>query len=123
MPWVKGQSGNANGRVKGRRVRITERFLKDLECVWRDEGEAALRKAAQEEPAQFAGIVVKLLPRDTHVSVTHELSSQFIAAIRNANLALPTTGSADTINGSAEHIADEAKPLTPLDTQRSKDMP
>src|SRR5574338_1229888 len=84
MPWVKGQSGNANGRAKGRRVRITERFLRDLELVWREKGRDALYAAAETEPAQFAKLAQGLLPKDVQHSHIHELSSSFAAAIRAA---------------------------------------
>ena len=85
MPWVKGQSGNPKGKHANKRERVSAAYLNDLNAVWRSHGRAALEKAAVEEPAQFAALVSRLLPKDTQVSVTHGLSEGFLAAIRNAN--------------------------------------
>jgi hypothetical protein len=85
MPWVKGQSGNPKGKHANKRERVSAAYLNDLNAVWRSHGRAALEKAAIEEPAQFAALVSRLLPKDTQVSVTHGLSEGFLAAIRNAN--------------------------------------
>src|SRR5574338_445314 len=108
MPWVKGQSGNANGRAKGRRVRITERFLRDLELVWREKGRDALYAAAETEPAQFAKLAQGLLPKDTNLTVTHELSNSFKAALLAAQ---HTISGAETVIDVTPEPADYAKPL------------
>ncbi len=82
-----------------------------------------MRAAARDEPAQFAGIVAKLLPKDIQHNVTHELSGKLLEALRLANAATPTSPSVQVIDGVAETVSDEAKPLITQDTHRSKDLP
>lgn len=121
MPWVKGQSGNPKGKHGGKREKISAAYLNDLNAVWRSHGRAALVAAAEQEPAQFAAIVARLLPKETELNVRHDLSERFISAIRNA--ALPTSPSAGTVIDMTAQPVDEPKSLIPLDTQRSKDTP
>lgn len=121
MAWTKGQSGNPNGRPKGKLDKIRHALVKDMHLAWRQYGPEALAMAAKEFPAQFVAAYVKLLPKDTHIDIRHDLSDRFIAAIRNA--ALPTTSGAGTIIDMTADKPDDDKPLITLDTQRSKDIP
>lgn len=121
MPWVKGQSGNPKGKHGHKREKISAAYLNDLATVWRKHGRAALEAAATTEPAQFAAIVARLLPKETDINLNLSLSERFINAIRNA--ALPTSPSAATIIDMTAQPVDEAKSLIPHDTQRSKDIP
>ncbi len=123
MPWVKGQSGNPKGKHGHKREKISAAYLNDLNAVWRSHGRAALIAAAENEPAQFAAIVARLLPKETEVNLNLGLSDRFMQALRLANTATPTTSSPTTIIDMTAQPVDEAKSLIPLDTQRSKDIP
>jgi len=52
----------------GSRNRLGEQFIEDLRAVWHERGVEALRRCAEEEPAQFVRVVASLLPRQLDVS-------------------------------------------------------
>ena len=118
MPWAKGQSGNPKGRQSRARNRLTDRFIKELDADFRKNGAEAIQKCRETDPAQYIAVVSRLLPKDIQHNHLHELSSSFAAAIRAAQ---HTSPSVTVINGSAEHVDDEANALIPLNTQRSED--
>lgn len=120
MPWVKGQSGNPRGRHTKARDRLTDRAIKALDADFRLHGAAAVSRCREENPAAYLAIVSKLFPKDSQVTHLHELSASFRSALLAAQ---HTSPSVTVINGSAETLVDEAKPLIALDTQRSKDIP
>jgi hypothetical protein len=68
--WFKpGVSGNKNGRPRGSRSRINEKFLGALERIWDEHGEDAMAKAALGEPMQFVKMVAGLLPSKVESSL------------------------------------------------------
>ena len=74
-PWLKppyqpGQSGNPNGRPVGARSKITEKFLLELQNYFEKEGPGLLERAGQESPAALVAVYAKLLPKETHLSVS-----------------------------------------------------
>lgn len=64
MPWVKGQSGNPNGRPKGVRERLTRKLLCDLERDWREHGEATIERARKVDPMGYVRMMASLLPKE-----------------------------------------------------------
>jgi hypothetical protein len=71
--WVKGTPSPSPGRPVGSRHKWTDAFLKDLAKVWADEGEAAMRQTAREEPAKFVAICASLIPKDVQVAISARL--------------------------------------------------
>ena len=69
-PWQPGMSGNPNGRPAGARQRITEKFLLELQNYFDKEGPGLLERAGQESPAALVAVYAKLLPKETHLSVS-----------------------------------------------------
>jgi hypothetical protein len=67
--WLKGTTGNANGRPLAARQRISEKLLADLATIWEEQGESALRLLAINDPGKLAQIAYGLLPRDVFISV------------------------------------------------------
>ncbi len=73
VPFKSGAAwtGNANGRPKGARNVISQRFLEDMLTVWNEanaEGEktglAAIRELATTRPGQFIAAMGNLVPRE-----------------------------------------------------------
>jgi len=62
-PFKPGQSGNPRGRPKGSRHKLSERFLAELCEDWEANGMDALRRAREEDPVAYIGIVAALLPK------------------------------------------------------------
>ena len=69
-PYQPGQSGNPNGRPVGARSKITEKFLLELQNYFEKEGPGLLERAGQESPAALVAVYAKLLPKETHLSVS-----------------------------------------------------
>ena len=82
--------GNAKGRPKGSRNRLSEDFIADLHDVWRmvgtltDEeiaelpaGKRALILIAAARPVSFVTVVGNLVPREFDVDLKHDASADF----------------------------------------------
>jgi hypothetical protein len=67
--WQPGQSGNPAGRGVGTRNRFSEKFVSDIAAVWDQHGAKILETMASEEPARFAELCGRLIPRDVQVSL------------------------------------------------------
>lgn len=65
-------TGNAKGRPKGSRNKLSEEFLSDLLVEWRENGPTALKAAALEKPVEFCKMVANLLPKQ--IQIKDELS-------------------------------------------------
>jgi hypothetical protein len=70
MPFVKGVSGNPNGRPKGAKDRLSELFLRDVLADWERHGTSALKAVRESDPASYCLMIVKLLPKDTTLNVS-----------------------------------------------------
>lgn len=70
-----GQSGNPAGRPKGARSKLGEAFITDLATHWKNNGEDALKKAFEKDPAGYVRVVASLLPKDVSVSVDESLAA------------------------------------------------
>jgi hypothetical protein len=64
------------GRPKGARSKLGEAFLEDLRDAWEERGAEALRRCAEEEPAQFVRVVASLLPKDININATVGVSAR-----------------------------------------------
>lgn len=81
-PWQPGMSGNPNGRPVGARARITEKFLLELQNYFEKEGPGLIERAGQEAPAALVAIYAKLLPKETHLSVSGGIDVELTAEQR-----------------------------------------
>lgn len=96
MTFQPGHSGGGNRR--GKRDKITQAFLNDLELVWREDGAAALKAAAKDKPAEFAKMVASLLPRQVEIErpladMNDDELAQLVDTIREALAAAKPPGS------------------------------
>lgn len=61
--YQKGQSGNPNGRPKGSRNKLSERFLADVARDWNKHGREVLENVRLHQPAAYlravSGLIVK----------------------------------------------------------------
>jgi hypothetical protein len=71
IPWKPGQSGNAKGRPRGSRNKLTEEFISDLCESWKTYGKSALMTAAMTAPLEYVRVVASLMPRDVDVTVSN----------------------------------------------------
>ena len=71
IPWKPGQSGNAKGRPRGSRNKLTEDFFRDLCDAWQAYGKPALMTVAWTHPLEFVRVVAQLMPKDVDVTVTN----------------------------------------------------
>ncbi len=62
-------NGNAAGRPKSSRNKLTEDFLKALADDFDQHGKAAIVEVRQEDPAKYLSIVAQLVPKETDVNV------------------------------------------------------
>jgi hypothetical protein len=62
-------TGNAAGRPKGARNRLTENFLQVLADDFEQHGTAAIVKVREEDPAKYLTVVAQLVPREAEVNV------------------------------------------------------
>jgi hypothetical protein len=58
-----GQSGNPAGRPKGSRNKLSEAFLKVLAEDFEAHGEKVIERLRTEQPAQYANVIAKLMPK------------------------------------------------------------
>jgi hypothetical protein len=65
-------NGNAKGRPRGSRNKLSEDFLRDLYDAWTQCGVDALKRAAENKPTEFCKMVAGLLPKE--IAVKNELS-------------------------------------------------
>ncbi len=56
------------GRTRGSRNKLASQFFDNLYGLWGEQGEAVLRRAAFQEPMQFAAMVAKLMPQKLEIS-------------------------------------------------------
>ena len=119
-PWLKppyqpGQSGNPNGRPVGARSKITEKFLLELQNYFEKEGSGLLERAGQESPAALVAVYAKLLPKETHLSVSGgvdvELTADQRVRIAEAWLMGRQSDRLDAIEGEA--VRCDAAPALP----------
>ena len=68
--WARGASGNVSGRPPGTRNRFSEKFVSDVAAVWDQHGATVLEKMVKEEPARFAELCGRLIPKDVQVSLS-----------------------------------------------------
>ena len=58
-----GHSGNPNGRPKGARNKLSERFIQVLCDDFDQAGVELIERLREEQPAQYANVIAKLMPK------------------------------------------------------------
>jgi hypothetical protein len=95
--WKPGQSGNPLGRPKGTRNRFSETFVADVAESWDRHGQRVLEHLATLEPARYADLCSRLIPREVVATLEQKGASaldqsdlEILRAIRDA---IPDAGS------------------------------
>jgi hypothetical protein len=109
--WKKGQSGNPNGRPKGSKTKITEKFLVDLHNSWEKRGVAALEKLYQKDVSTYVRVVASMVPKDYTINegegsierIIEQLSDQELA---DAIASLSTAGASIAKGADKETVTD-----------------
>jgi hypothetical protein len=73
--WKPGQVPNPKGRTMGARQKLTEKFITDLAANYDRDGMRAIERVAEENPVAYLQIICRLLPKDTHLTISTDLSS------------------------------------------------
>jgi hypothetical protein len=85
MRFVKGISGNPNGKPLGSRNKLKEAFWVDFCGAWETHGQAALAIVAQEDPSTFVKVAASIMPKETELTMREvfakDLSDDALAAI------------------------------------------
>jgi Family of unknown function (DUF5681) len=85
MRFVKGQSGNPNGKPLGSRNKLKEAFWADFCDAWKIHGQAALSIVAQDDPSTFVKVAASIMPKETELTMREvlakDLSDDALAAI------------------------------------------
>lgn len=67
MTFVKGQSGNPNGRPAGSKNKISEKFITAITADFEQHGETVIEKVRTEKPENYLKIVADLVPKDFNI--------------------------------------------------------
>jgi hypothetical protein len=63
-PFKPGQTGNPHGRPVGARVRLTQRFVEDLQRDWVQHGPAVISELRETNPAAYLNAILALVPKE-----------------------------------------------------------
>jgi hypothetical protein len=64
IPWQPGQSGNPAGRQKGSRNRLGEDFIDRLHSHWVENGDVAIERVFEEDPATYLKVIARVIPSE-----------------------------------------------------------
>ena len=104
---------NGGGRPKGSRNKLGTAFIDDLYSEWQRSGQAALKRMAKDDPAQFVKVVAAILLRelDTTIAIVDsELliqSKNFLAAYRYCRDVIGCDNDVQLIESSADASENE----------------
>ena len=82
-------TGNANGRPKGSKHRLSEEFIAALCQDFRQHGDDVIAKVRDEKPADYLRVIASILPKDLNITpsgienMTDEELAENLAILRN----------------------------------------
>ena len=71
-------NGNAAGRPKGSKSKLTESFLEALTKNFAKHGQQAIARVCQDEPAQYLKIIASLMPKELLLEISQEEKPQWV---------------------------------------------
>ena len=74
--FKKGQSGNPNGRPKGSRNKLSERFLQALAADFERYGIYSIARVRRKDPTAYLKIITSVLPKEINGNLKHDHSHQ-----------------------------------------------
>jgi hypothetical protein len=66
-----GQSGNPNGRPKGSRNKLSQKFIHTLYKDFKEHGLEVVRRLRDEQPDAYARVIASLVPKQIEAEVDH----------------------------------------------------
>ena len=66
-PWQPGQSGNAKGRERGSRNKLSEEFIDALYADFQEHGAAAIKACRDASPENYVKVIASLLPKEMNI--------------------------------------------------------
>jgi hypothetical protein len=74
--------GNAAGRPKGARSKLTTEFFENFHAAWQEHGADALKKVAESSPRDFVRAAAMLMPKEVELkSPLNDLSDDELAEL------------------------------------------
>ena len=71
-------NGNAAGRPKGSKNKLSEDFLQELYVVFQESGGEAIRRMCAEHPSDFVRVLAGLVPKELLLEVAQEEKTRFV---------------------------------------------
>lgn len=103
--FVKGTSGNPNGRPKGARCKLSEEFINLLLTDFKEHGLEAVEKCRKEDTSTYIRVIASIVPKELTINEGETAIERILDSVSDGDLADFVTGvrllTAATVSGEA----------------------